>query len=323
LALEIPPRLNPLKQPRAYSSLTKAECSDWNIKTDKDSISGKRIWDVLITWTKSCKRSLSSNRDKREKQDSENIIIVPPFFHINSCTVENNENIPPPLTVEEIRNLDLSDIDPVPTKIYDELNHVLGEARYFKHRSVTENAEAGPSNIRPQTMVEDDNELEYEEDPRSKQMSPALTENIHPGYPYRENIEDNDDLPRPHYLHLYLAAQVDYVSGEPRVQGKDEKGDIPYDERPLTAQPMEVVYDDIEDKVVFYPFGEDAYLDMDFLQAMGNIDDRGLAAEGLRLVQLQGEFRYLEQWQKCLETRERAIHLERGNLIQKKRATHT
>jgi hypothetical protein len=30
---------------------------------------------------------------------------------------------------------------------------------------------------------------------------------------------------------------------------------------------------------------------------MGNLDDRGLVAEGLRLVQLQGEFRYLEQWQ--------------------------
>jgi hypothetical protein len=37
---------------------------------------------------------------------------------------------------------------------------------------------------------------------------------------------------------------------------------------------------------------------------MGNIDDRGLAAESLRLVQLQSEFRYLEKWQKRLETRE-------------------
>jgi hypothetical protein len=73
---------------------------------------------------------------------------------------------------------------------------------------------------------------------------------------------------------------------------------------------MEVVYDDIYDEVASYPFGEDAYLDTDFLRAMGNVDDRGLAAEGLRLVQLQGEFRHLEQWQKWLEMRERAIHLE-------------
>jgi predicted nucleotidyltransferase len=44
---------------------------------------------------------------------------------------------------------------------------------------------------------------------------------------------------------------------------------------------MKVVYDDIEDEVASYPLGEDTYLDMDFLQAMGNIDDRGLAAETL------------------------------------------
>jgi hypothetical protein len=42
--------------------------------------------------------------------------------------MENNENIPPPLTIEEIRNLDLSNIDPTPTKIYNELNCVIGEA---------------------------------------------------------------------------------------------------------------------------------------------------------------------------------------------------
>jgi hypothetical protein len=137
--------------------------------------------------------------------------------------------------------------------------------------------------VPPHTTVEDKEELEYE-DPRSKQMSPTLTENIHPGYLYRENIGDNDDLPRPHYSQPYLAAQVDYVSGEPRMQGKDKKGDIPYDEGPLTATPMEVIYDDIEEEVASYPFGEDAYLDTDFLRAMGNIDDRGLAAEGLRLV---------------------------------------
>jgi hypothetical protein len=85
---------------------------------------------------------------------------------------------------------------------------------------------------------------------------------------------------------------------------------------------MEVMYDDIEDEVASYPLGEDAYLDTDFLRALSNINNRGLAAETLRLVQLESEFRYLEQWQKCLETREQAIHLEQGDLIQKKRAAN-
>jgi hypothetical protein len=86
--------------------------------------------------------------------------------------------------------------------------------------------------------------------------------------------------------------------------------------------PFDTVAEDIEDEVATYPFGEDAYLDTDFLRAMGNLDDRGMAAEGLRLVQLQGEFRYLDQWQRRLEKREQEIHLERGDLIQKKHAAH-
>jgi hypothetical protein len=103
---------------------------------------------------------------------------------------------------------------------------------------------------------------------------------------------------------------VDYVTGDLRIRGKDEKGDIPYDEGPLTVTPFDTVPEDIEDEVTTYPFGEDAYLDTNFLRAMGNLDDRGLAAEGLRLVQLQGEFRYLEQWQRRLEKREQEMHLE-------------
>jgi hypothetical protein len=146
---------------------------------------------------------------------------------------------------------------------------------------------------------------------------------LHPKYPYRENLGENDNLPVWTYPWPYLAAQTDQVSRDPRVRGKEEKGSIPYDEGTLTAQPMEVVYDDIEDEVALYPLGEDAYLDTDFLRAMGNIDDRGLVAESLHLVQLQSEFRYLEKWQKHLKMREQAIHLERGDLIQKKRAAHT
>jgi hypothetical protein len=158
LASEIPSRPNPLKQPQAYSSQTEAECSESNVETDKGSTSGKRTRDTLTTQTGNCDWSLSTNNDKGKGRDPKNIIIVPPFFHINSCTMENNENIPPPLTIEEIRNLDLSDIDLTPTKIYNELNRVLGEAR----RSPNRNTSAGPSNRCPQTTVEDD-KLEYED----------------------------------------------------------------------------------------------------------------------------------------------------------------
>ena len=47
------------------------------------------------------------------------------------------------------------------------------------------------------------------------------------------------------------------------------------------------------------------------------MEDWGLAAEGLRLVQLNGEFRYLKHWEKKLAERERANIVERGELIRK------
>jgi hypothetical protein len=116
-----------LTPPQDHSSLTEAECSKSNVETDKSSISGKRTQNSLTAQMEKCERSLSSNSDKRTKGNTKDII-VPPSFHINSCTMENNKNTPPPFTVEEIRNLDLSDVDPTPTKIYDKLVCVLGEA---------------------------------------------------------------------------------------------------------------------------------------------------------------------------------------------------
>jgi hypothetical protein len=60
--------------------------------------------------------------------------------------MENKENIPTPFTIEELHNMDLSDVDPTPpNKIYDELVHVLGEA----HQNPTRNASPGPSNVLP------------------------------------------------------------------------------------------------------------------------------------------------------------------------------
>jgi hypothetical protein len=279
----------PPQQRQAYSSLTKGRCHQSDIKPSGSS------------------EQESSLKHKREKRNSKNDIITPPFFHINSCTMNNNENqLPPPLSVEELCNMDFSSID-LEKKVYDELLRIMDETYNDPTRDVevARAAKAGPSNpIEGPTnapipvTVEEVEELKYEQDPRSRQTSPTRTEDLHPGYPYRENIRDNEDLPKLHYSRPYLTAQVDYVTGDPRIRGKDEKGNIPYDEGPLTVTPWDTVPEDIEDEVVTYPFGEDAFLDTDFLRAMGNLDDRGLAAEALHLVQIQGEFRYLEQWQK-------------------------
>jgi hypothetical protein len=96
-------------------------------------------------------------------------------------------------------------------------------------------------------------------------------------------------------------AQVNQSNGDLRILGKEERGAPTYDEGPLTTQPMVVVRDDFEGKVVTYPLGEDAYLDTDFLQAMGELNNWELAAESLRLVQIDREFRYLEQWERRLK----------------------
>jgi hypothetical protein len=81
------------------------------------------------------------------------------------------------------------------------------------------------------------------------------------------------------------------------VLGKAEKGAPIYDEGPLVAQPWTVVRNDFKDEVTTYPLGENVCLDTDFLQALGELNDQGLAAECLRLTQLDGEFHYLEQWE--------------------------
>jgi hypothetical protein len=65
------------------------------------------------------------------------------------------------------------------------------------------------------------------------------------------------------------------------------------------------------------------YLDTDFLQAIGELNDQGLAAECLCLAQIEGEFCYLEQWERQLSKREQVMHLERGDLIRRKQETNS
>ena len=62
-----------------------------------------------------------------------------------------------------------------------------------------------------------------------------------------------------------------------------------YNKGPLEAQPASQVKEDFKNQVGRYLFGENAYLDLNFLQALGTLKDKGLAAKGLQLIQLDGE----------------------------------
>jgi hypothetical protein len=107
------------------------------------------------------------------------------------------------------------------------------------------------------------------------------------------------------------------------VLGKAERGVATYDEGPLVAQPWAEESINVEDEITTYPLGENAYLDTDFLQAIGELNDRGLAAECLCLTQIEGEFHYLKQWERRLNKWEQAIHLKQGDLIQRKWTTNS
>jgi hypothetical protein len=82
---------------------------------------GNRTQELPSIWTVKHNRHSSSNNDKRGDQDPENIIVVPPFFHINSCTMSNNieqtirnsdNDDPPRLTSNALNQIDTSHIDP-------------------------------------------------------------------------------------------------------------------------------------------------------------------------------------------------------------------
>ena len=148
--------------------------------------------------------------------------------------------------------------------------------------------------------------------------SPPSTTDLHPGYPYREQTDHDDDLPNRHYIRPYVAAKVDPITGEPRILGRADKESPTYDKGPLHSTEVPDVDDDMEGEVGEYPFGENAYLDPNFLEAMGTIGDRGLASEGLRLVQLDGEKRFLKRWENRLKRHERAVHVERTDYIRYK-----
>ena len=151
--------------------------------------------------------------------------------------------------------------------------------------------------------------------------SPPSTTDLHPGYPFKEQTDQDNDLPNERYPCPYLAAKVNPITGEPRIHGRADKESPTYDEGPLHATEVSEVDDNMEEEVGEYPFRENAYLDPNFLQAMGTLGNRGLASEGLCLVQLDGEKRFLDQWESRLKQREEAVHAERMDYIRHKEQT--
>jgi hypothetical protein len=80
--------------------------------------------------------------------------------------------------------------------------------------------------------------------------------------------------------------KVDCYSGDPQIHSKKEVGTPTYNKGPLQALPIGTwdnnpIEDDFEHEVENYPFEESAYLDTQFLQAIGTLGDRGLAANSL------------------------------------------
>jgi hypothetical protein len=113
--------------PQDCASLTEAESSESIGVIDKGSTSGKRTQATPTVQTGNCGPKLFSNSDKRKGWDAGNTITPPFIFRINSCAMDNNDNqLPPPLSAEELRNMDFSSVDPG-KKIYDELLRVMDE----------------------------------------------------------------------------------------------------------------------------------------------------------------------------------------------------
>jgi len=71
----------------------------------------------------------------------------------------------------------------------------------------------------------------------------------------------------------YLAAQTNKATGDPQLLGTTGATEPIYNEGPLKALPVSDNEDDEDGDITVYNFGEDAYLDPSFLQAMGSLSD--------------------------------------------------
>jgi len=185
---------------------------------------------------------------------------------------------------------------------------LLREVLMAEHHATQIRSISSPMSTDPELVPEQGTtsppsfEFEVTKQEAEPSTSPTPTEPNHPGYPYKEHTHMDTDLDEAMTRRPYLATATNKANGEPRLLGTTGVDQPVYDEGSLTVQPVldDPDNSDDDDEVTAYNFGEDAYLDPAFLQAMGSLSDRGLAAEGLRLVQLDGEFRYLHQWDKRL-----------------------
>jgi hypothetical protein len=140
-------------------------------------------------------------------------------------------NDPPPLARQALNQLDTSHIDPGTPGSDDTLMLLLEGEAYAQQEAnerdpnqgplpmsspaglrLVEEILMGPSNLPILAATPEGEELrrilQEGSSHRSNQTSPTNTEDLHPGYPYQENINNNDDLPQNHYPRPYLAAQV-------------------------------------------------------------------------------------------------------------------
>ena len=108
----------------------------------------------------------------------------------------------------------------------------------------------------------------------SETQSVVTTDNLHPGWPYIAHTNLDYDLPQQDYERPYLAAIMNPINGDPRIISKADKEGAPYNEGELVAQPVENVEEDIEEGTGGeYGVGGDAYLDSQFLTALGSLAD--------------------------------------------------
>ena len=303
---------SPLTHPRAYSSHPEVRYSKQGTGTLGVPKSGKRTPGLPIIRTKSDRRTEFSPNDKRKTELTRRTNnSFAPLLHINSITMtstpnqetNNNEDFriisfTPPTTVEDEELIALTDGTP-PLMSNSELGRdLLRGVLLAEHARI----HASPPESETQTL----------------NPSPTPTEDDTPDYPYRPFLGDEEDnIPNNVRTRPYLAALTNRANGDPRLLGTEGANAPIYDEGPLNALPRPWIDGEEDQGVRRYNIGEDAYLDPDFLRAMGTTEDRGLAAEGLRLVQLEGEFRYLKHWEKKLGERERANIVERGELTRK------
>ena len=184
----------------------------------------------------------------------------------------------------------------------------------------------------PQTLEMANALLEYRDARDNNHMPPvsptlsetrsiATTDNLHPGWPYIAHTDLDYDLPQQNYERPYLAVSINPINGDPQIISRADREGAPYNEGELTAQSVEHVEEDLEEGTAGeYGIGGDAYLDSQFLTALGSLADRGLNAECLWMVQAECEKRSLEQWEGHLEARERALLTEWQGYQQAKRA---